>query len=204
MWVAMEATTLSSGPLLYFNRQRPLAGGDLEVPADRLGRHRAGPAGLVLPGLLRAPGGRRAVAAVRRPRPRRARLLAALAPRRLRAARSSGTAPRWGWPPCTPGSPTPTARRRGSWAPCWPGADELRLPRAPPGLSDLTAAGEAAFAGEILIVHRAPLDGGRRRVHGPPARLQAHAGLLQRRAHGHPGPRPRPRRRWPSSAPCCT
>ena len=36
---------------------------------------------------------------------------------------------------------------------------------------------------------RAALHGPRRRVHGRPARLQADAGLLVRRAHGHPGAR---------------
>ena len=37
---------------------------------------------------------------------------------------SSATAPRWGWPPCTPGSPTPTARRRAWSARCWPAASQ--------------------------------------------------------------------------------
>ena len=44
MWVAMEATTLASAPLALLQPQRPLAGGDLEVPAHRLGGHRPGPA----------------------------------------------------------------------------------------------------------------------------------------------------------------
>ena len=44
MWVAMEATTLVSAPSIYFNHNAALAGGDLEVPADRLGGHRPGPA----------------------------------------------------------------------------------------------------------------------------------------------------------------
>ena len=44
MWVAMEATTLATAPLHLLQPQRPLAGGDLEVPADRLGGHCPGPA----------------------------------------------------------------------------------------------------------------------------------------------------------------
>ena len=47
----------------------------------------------------------------------------------------------------------------------------------------------------MMIVHGPLVDGGRRRLHGAPARLQAHARLLQRRAHGHPRHRRRPRRR---------
>ena len=51
---------------------------------------------------------------------------------------------------------------------------------------------------------RAALDGGRGGVHHRPGRLQAHAGLLQRRAHGHPGPRRGAGRPGRRSAPCCT
>ncbi len=53
-------------------------------------------------------------------------------------------------------------------------------------------------------LHGPAVDGRRRRVHGPPARLQAHAGLLQRRAHGHPGPGRSASAAWPSTGPCCT
>ena len=54
MWVALEATTLASAPLIYFNRNAALARSHLEVPAHRLGRHRAGAARLLLPRLQRA------------------------------------------------------------------------------------------------------------------------------------------------------
>ena len=57
MWVAMEATTLVTGAPDLLQSQRPLAGGDLEVPADRVGGHRAGPPGFVLPRLRVAQGG---------------------------------------------------------------------------------------------------------------------------------------------------
>ena len=43
-------------PLIYFNHNRALPGGHLEIPADRLGGHRPGPAGHLLPGLRRAHG----------------------------------------------------------------------------------------------------------------------------------------------------
>ena len=49
MWVAMEATTLATAPLHLFQPQRRVAGGDLEISAHRLGRHRPGAARLVLP-----------------------------------------------------------------------------------------------------------------------------------------------------------
>src|SRR5487761_1738446 len=83
MWVAMEATTLTSAPLIYFRSddhgfalsplgadvggdggddshqravdllqpQRSLAGGDLEIPVDRLRGHRLGPDGFLFSGL---------------------------------------------------------------------------------------------------------------------------------------------------------
>ncbi len=62
------------------------------------------------------------------------------------------------------------------------------------------AAGEGAYASRLLLVHGALLDGGGRALHGRPARLQADARLFQRRAHGHPHARPRDRRRPPSTA----
>ena len=60
LWVAMEATTLATAPLIYFNARPPLARGHLEVPAGLLGGDRAGAAGHVLPGHRPRPG--RAVA----------------------------------------------------------------------------------------------------------------------------------------------
>ena len=92
----------------------PLAGGDLEVPADLLGRHRAGAARQLLPGRRRAPARRRR--AHRRwswttCSPRGASLHSP-GSRRRSCCSSSATAPRWGWRRCTPGCPTRTARRR--------------------------------------------------------------------------------------------
>ena len=56
-------------------------------------------------------------------------------------------------------------------------------------LPDLQRRGRGRVRPRAADRHGPALDGGRRRVHGRPARLQAHARLLQRRAHGHPGPR---------------
>ena len=122
MWVAMEATTLVSAPSHLLQPQRPLAGGDLEVPAHRLGRHRPGPVRLVLPRLLVAQGRPGIDAALRPSRPRRPATVAALAARGVRAAvrrlrHQDGPGAR-----CTPGSRTPTAKRRASWARCSPAA----------------------------------------------------------------------------------
>ena len=49
LWVAVEATTLASAPLIYFHRHHAVAGSDLEIPADLFGGHRDGPAGQLLP-----------------------------------------------------------------------------------------------------------------------------------------------------------
>ena len=119
MWVAMEATTLVTAPAALLQPQRPLAGGDLEVPADRLGGHRPGPARLVLPGLLRRsrPGWNRRCSSTSSSRtPRTCRRPGCT---RRSCCSSSATGPRWAWPRCTPGSRTPTAKRRAWWARCW-------------------------------------------------------------------------------------
>ncbi len=64
----------------------------------------------------------------------------------------------------------------------------------------LVAAGLGAFSRELLIVLRAGLDGGGRGVHHRPDRLQADAGLFERRAHGHPRARASASAAWPASA----
>ena len=46
MWIAIEATTLASAPLIFTHRTRCLPGGHLEVCAHLLGGHRHGAAGL--------------------------------------------------------------------------------------------------------------------------------------------------------------
>ncbi len=55
MWVAIEADHARVRAAALLQPQPALARGDLEVPAHRLGRHRAGAARLVLPRLLGAP-----------------------------------------------------------------------------------------------------------------------------------------------------
>ena len=76
---------------------------------------------------------------------------------------------------------------------------ELRLPRLPPRLPDMRGRGRGRLRLEAPALHGPLLDGGRRPLHGRPAGLQAHARLLQRRAHGHPR-----RSAWASAAPPCT
>ena len=195
MWVAIEATTLCRRPLLYFNRNprsleatwKYLLIGSVGIALALLGSFFL--AYSALHGGLRAP---RCCSRTWCATPRGCRGPGCTPPS---CCCSSATAPRWAWRPCTPGSPTPTARRPGWWARCWPGGS----PTAPSWrccASSRSARPPArrAFARELLVVHRPAVDGGGRRVHGPAARLQAHARLLQRRAHGHPGARRRPRR----------
>ena len=132
LWVAIEATTLATAPLIYFNRDRPVARGDLEVPDDRLGRHRPRAPRLALPRLLRLPRRRRAVAPLRGP-PRAGR--GSLSRPWLRAAfvlllvgygTKMGLAPMHTWKPDAYGE-APGARRRAPRR----RDDELRLPRPP-------------------------------------------------------------------------
>ena len=119
MWVAMEATTLVTAPLIYFNHNarsleatwKYLLIGSVGIALALLGsfflaycvaQGRAGidvalrPAGQATPRTCRRPGSTR-----------------------RSCCSSSATAPRWAWPPCTPGSRTPTAKRRGWSARCW-------------------------------------------------------------------------------------
>ncbi len=58
MWVGIEATTLATAPLIYFNRTPRSLEATWKYLAHLLGRHRAGPARLVLPGLRGAAGRR--------------------------------------------------------------------------------------------------------------------------------------------------
>ena len=123
----------------------------------------------------------------------------------LPASSWSATARRWAWRRCTPGCRTPTARRPRWSRRCSPG----RCSTAPSSAilrvhAVMGAAGLAEFSGRAAGALRAALDGGGGRVHHRPGRLQADAGLLQRRAHGHPGAGRRAGRRWPASARCCT
>ena len=96
--------------------------GDLEVPGDLVGRHRTGPVRLVLPGLRGAARRRRGLAALPRPARRGDDAVATLAARRLHPAAGRLRHQARAWRPCTPGSPTPTARRPGWSAPCSPAA----------------------------------------------------------------------------------
>ena len=198
MWVAIEATTLATAPLIYFNRTPRSHRGDLEVPARRLGRHRPGAAGhrssSPTPSLHAAA---RAVAALRRSAARGAPQLskpwlhAAFVLLLVGYGTKMGLAPMHTWKPDAygeaPGRRRRAARRR---------RHQLRLPRAPARLPHLPRRpARAPIAATAAGLHGPALDGRRRRVHGRPARLQAHARLLQRRAHGHPGAGPRHRRR---------
>ena len=66
------------------------------------------------------------------------------------------------------------------------------------------AGADAKFAREIMVFMGLLSMAVRCSLHGPPARFQAHAGLLERGAHGHPGPgrrHRRPGRLWGLAAP---
>ena len=196
-WVAIEATTLATRAAHLLQPQRPLARGGLEVPPHLLARHRARAARHVLPRAVRrraraararsssttsSAAGPHAVAAVgaRRVRlpPRRlrhedgARPAAHLEARRLRrGARAPRRAPR---------------RRRSRTS---------RSSRSSGCSRSTRAAGDERVRARRARRPRAALDGARRGVRGGPARLQADARVLERRAHGHPRPRRRARRR---------
>ena len=85
MWVAIEATTLVTAPLIYFNRTAAQHRGHLEIPAGRLGRHRPGAAGHLLPRLCLAACGAGIHADLREP--------AAACPAAVQALASRGVRP---------------------------------------------------------------------------------------------------------------
>ena len=206
MWVAIEATTLATAPLIYFNRTprsleatwKYLLIGSVGIALALLGSFFLAYASLQAgcePSLLFE-------------RPARSARRSCPGPgcTRRSCCCSSATARRWAWRRCTPGSPTPTARRPGVvGALLAGGADELRLPRAPARLPDLprrrrrraSPRGCCSFIGLLSMAVAG-------RVHGRPARLQADARLLERRAHGHPGARASASAAPASSARCCT
>ena len=207
MWVAIEATTLATAPLLYFNHNprsleatwKYLLIGSVGIALALLGSFFLGLLGAArrasTPSLLL----RRPDRATRRSCRRRG-----CTPRSCCC--SSATAPRWAWRRCTPGSRTPTARRRALvGALLAGGAHELRLPRAScastrsarrPARPRSPASSCSSFGLLSMAVAAVFMVAA--------ARLQAHARLLQRRAHGHPGARRRHRRRAARSARCCT
>ena len=99
------------------------------------------------------------------------------------------TAPRWGWPRMHTWKPDAYGEAPGVvGALLAGGADQLRLPGPAAGLPDRAPPpARLPFARELLVGMGLLSMACRRRVHGAPARLQTHAGLFQRRAHGHPG-----------------
>ena len=193
MWVAIEATTLASAPLLYFNRNAALARGDLEVPARRLGRDRA----------------RAARARSSSPTPRSARG----STRRCSSRTWSRDAPQLSQPWLHVGVRAAARRlrhqdgpradahlearrlRRGAraWsARCSP-AGSRTAPSSRSCASSRSAARPARrrSRAQLLLVIGLLSMAVAGVVHGAAARLQAHARLLERRAHGHPGARAR-------------
>ena len=152
LWVAVEATTLATGPLLYFNRNprsieatwKYLLIGSVGIALALLGTFfvaysalaGGGPVSLLLPDMLA----------------NAERLSGPWLHVGVRAGCWSAMAPRWGSRRCTLGSPMPTARRPGWSARCSP-ADS----RAAHSLAILrffqicAAAGEAEFARSLLL-----------------------------------------------------
>ena len=118
MWVAMEATTLATAPLLYFNHNAR----SLEATWKYLLIGSVGIAlallGLVLPGLrvAQVPAWNRRCSSTSSSRT--LRICRRPGCTRRSCCCSSATGRRWAWRRCTPGSRTPTARRRESWARC--------------------------------------------------------------------------------------
>ncbi len=100
-------------------------------------------------------------------------------------SRSSASAPRSASSPCTPGCPTPTARRRRrsrrcSRARCSPAAFYAILRF----FQVAVAAGDRAFAEHVADRLRRRLAGRRQPLRAAPGQLQAPARLLLDRAHG--------------------
>ena len=118
LWVGIEATTLSSAPLIYFHRHRR----SLEATWKYLVICSVGIALALLGNILFS------VAFYDPASPLASMDLAAMLPGRRRPANpgsrrrlfscSWATAPRWAWRPCTTGCPTPTASRRPWSRPC--------------------------------------------------------------------------------------
>ena len=206
IWVAIEATTLVDGSPHLLQPLEAQHRGHLEVPPRLLGRHRPRPPRHLLPGLLRAcQAGSHAQLDARGPR---ACAAPGLSKPWLRAAfvlllvgygTKMGLAPMHTWKPDAYGeAPGVVGAVFAGWR------HQLRLPRLPPRLPDLRGRGRGRLRLEAPPLHGPLLDGGGRPLHDRPAGLQAHARLLQRRAHGHPRARPGHRRRPPSTALCST
>ena len=194
-WVAMEASTLVDRAAHLLQPQRPLARGDLEVPAHRLARHRARAPRDVLPRALRRRPGRPALAVRRRAHRGRARALAPLGarrvrlpPRRLRHEDGARAAPLVEAGRLRRGAGAARRAARGR-------AHELRVPGDRAGVPGDARGRRGGVRARRARRARAPLDRARRRLRRGPEGLQADAGVLERRAHGHPRARDRARRR---------
>ena len=108
---------------------------------------------------------------------------------------SSATGPRWAWRPMHTWKPDAYGEAPGIVGTLLAGGVTSCAFLAILRVYQICRAGaDAEFAREIMVFMGLLSMAVRRRLHGPPARLQAHAGLLQRRAHGHPGPGHRHRR----------
>ena len=205
LWVAIEVTTLSTAPLIYFNRNERVARGGLEVPGRLLRRHRDR-ARRHLPARARVGRPRRAAHAAG------GELVAGGARSRSRGCAppssscSPATGPRWGSRRSTPGSRTRTARRRGCSGALLSGGVTavafLALVRVLQRLH--RRRGEGAFARQGLVAIGVLSLAARGRLPRPAAGLQADAGVLERGAHGDPRARRRHRRRSGAPARSCT
>lgn len=119
LWVAVEATTLVSAPMIYYNRNRfsieatwkYLLLCSVGIALAMLGilfvayagLHGGGEQELLLDQMLAS-----------------ASLYSKPWLRPVSSFCWWASAPRWGWRRCTPGNRTPTARPRDWWAGCWP------------------------------------------------------------------------------------
>ena len=194
LWVAMEATTLATAPLLYFNRTarsleatwKYLMIGSVGIAIALLGslflaysaHLGGGEPSLLFEDLLAGAG------TFSRPWLRAAFVLLLVG-----YGTKMGLAPLHTWKPDAygeaPGPRRGPPRRR---------HDELRLPRAPARLPDRERGGRGGLRARAPRLHGPPLDRPGRRLRRAAARHQADARLLERRARGDPRPRDRPRR----------
>ena len=194
---------VGAAPLLQ--PQRALARGDLEVPAHRLGRHRPRAARVVLPRLrgahVRATTSSLLFEDLVRDAPQLSRpwLHAAFVLLFVGYGTKMGLAPMHTWKPDAYGEAPGVvgALLAGGLTSC----AFLALLRF---YQICAAAGEGPFAREIMIVIGLLSMAVAGVFMARPARLQADARLLERRAHGHPGARRRASAGSPPSARSCT
>ncbi len=194
MWVAVEATTLASAPLIYHDHSalsleatwKYLLICSVGIALALLGSfflayaslHEGMRSTLLFGDLL-----------AQAPRLSRAWLHAAFVLLLVGYGTKMGLAPMHTWlPDAHSEAPTPVSAMLSGAAP-------VRLPADPPRIRDLPEGRRWRLCPATALAHWAAVGWRRGRVHASPARHQADARLFEHRTHGHPGDGHRHRRR---------